>query len=193
MLILGSGTQIYVGNMVRCFYLPPLMADYLEGNLFKLYVAIVLSVFSLNAFSYQDNSQFPSGPDATLTPGKLCDRPDAHRYPEQIAYCNRNVDSQLKKELFVKYDQLGFRTRQMNRMDFKIDHYIPLCMGGSNDETNLWPQHKSIYNITDPLEPVLCQKMQEGRLLQKKAVEYIVYAKNHLSEVSRILAEVNRL
>lgn len=169
------------------------MADYLEGNLFKLYVAIVLSVFSLNAFSYQDNSQFPSGPDATLTPGKLCDKPDARRYPEQIAYCNRNVDSQLKRELFVKYDQLGYRTRQMNRMDFKIDHYIPLCMGGSNDETNLWPQHKSIYAITDPLEPLLCEKMQEGRLLQKKAVEYIQYAKAHLGEVPRIISEVNRL
>jgi hypothetical protein len=99
----------------------------------------------------------------------------------------------LKRELFVKYDQLGFRTREMNRMDFKIDHYIPLCMGGSNHESNLWPQHKSIYNITDPLEPVLCDKMKQGRLLQAKAVEYIKYAKNHLDEVPRILAEVNRL
>jgi len=128
-----------------------------------------------------------------MTPGKLCDRPDAHRYPEQIAYCNRNVDSSLKRELFVKYDQLGYRTRELNRMDFKIDHYIPLCMGGSNDAENLWPQHKSIYNITDPLEPVLCDKMKEGRLLQGKAVEFIVRAKNHLEEVPKILAEVNRL
>ncbi len=169
------------------------MADYLEGNLFKLYVAIVLSVFSINTFAYQTNARFPSGPDATLTPGKLCDHPDAHRYPEQIPYCNRNVDSQEKRGLFVKYDQLGYRTRDMNRMDFKIDHYIPLCMGGSNDEENLWPQHKSIYNVTDPLEPVLCQKMKDGRLLQVKAVEYIKYAKKHLDEVPRILSEVNKL
>jgi hypothetical protein len=169
------------------------MADYLEENLFKLYTAILLSVFSLNTFAYQDNAKFPSGPDATMTPGSLCTTPDSRRYPEQIAYCSRNVDSQLKRDLFVKYDQMGFRTREMNRMDFKIDHLIPLCMGGSNNENNLWPQHKSIYNITDPLEPLLCQKMANGRLLQKKAVEYILNAKHHLDEVPRIMAEVNRL
>lgn len=169
------------------------MADYLEGNLFKLYIAIALSVFSINTFAYQENGTFPSGPDVNLTPGELCQRPTARRYAERIAYCERDVSSELKKEIFVKYDQLGFRTRQMNRLDFKIDHYIPLCMGGSNDEVNLWPQHKSIYSVTDPLEPVLCQKMQEGKLLQKKAVEYIIYARNHLDEVPRILAEINKL
>jgi len=193
LLALTSSTQIYVGDMVRCFYLPPLMADYLEGNLLKLYVAILLSVVSLSTFAYQDGAKFPSGPDANLTPGALCEVPDSYRYPEKVPYCERNVDSSLKRALFGKYDQLGFRTREMPRGDFKIDHYIPLCMGGSNSEKNLWPQHKSIYNITDPLEPVLCEKMAAGRLLQKKAVEYITYAKNHLDEVPRILAEVNKL
>jgi hypothetical protein len=88
---------------------------------------------------------------------------------------------------------MGYRTRQMDRQDFKIDHYIPLCMGGSNDIKNLWPQHKSVYAITDPLEPVLCDKMAQGRLLQKKAVEIIMYAKAHLDEVPEIIAKANAL
>lgn len=159
----------------------------------KLFFAIALSFFSITTFAYSSEGNFPKGPDATLTPGALCDHPDSYRYPEKVPYCERNVSSDLKKSLFVKYDQLGFRTGQMKRLDFKIDHYIPLCMGGSNDEKNLWPQHKSIYAITDPLEPILCQKMADGRLSQKKAVEYITYGKNHLDEVRRILAEVNRL
>ncbi|RYZ78702.1 MAG: HNH endonuclease [Proteobacteria bacterium] len=155
--------------------------------------AMMVISFSFTASAYSDGSQYPSGPDATLTPGSLCSSPDSHRYPEQIPYCSRDVSSELKRSLFVKYDQIGFRTRDLQRGDFKIDHYIPLCMGGSNEESNLWPQYKKIYAITDPLEPVLCEKMSEGRLTQKKAVEYITYGKNHLNEVPRILAEVERL
>ncbi len=169
------------------------MADYLEGTLLKLYVAIILSVISINTFAYSASGSFPKGPDAVLTPGALCEHPNSYRYPERIPYCERDVSSDLKRALFVKYDQLGFRTGQMQRMDFKIDHYIPLCMGGANDEKNLWPQHKSIYAITDPLEPLLCEKMSLGRLSQKKAVEYIMYGKNHLDEVPRVINEVNKL
>ncbi|HEY8271615.1 MAG TPA: hypothetical protein VIG33_12060 [Pseudobdellovibrionaceae bacterium] len=161
--------------------------------MFKLYVAIVASVFSLNAFAFSPSGNFPKGPDAVLTPGEVCDHPDAHRYPEGIAYCNRNVSSDLKRAIFVNYDQLGFRTTQMQRMDFKIDHYIPLCMGGGNDIKNLWPQHKSIYAVTDPLEPLLCDKMAAGVLTQKKAIEYITYGKNHLDEIPHIISEVNNL
>lgn len=136
---------------------------------------------------------FPKGPDQTLTPGDLCHRPDTYRYPERVAYCERNVSSDEKREIFSKYDQLGFRTRSMNRADFKIDHYIPLCAGGSNDESNLWPQHKTIYVITDDLEALICEKMSAGRLLQKDAVTIIVEAKNNLDRVPSIMARVRAL
>jgi hypothetical protein len=171
------------------------MADYLEGNLFKssLATAIVLSFVSISTFAYSSTGNFPKGPDATLTPGALCEHPTEYRYPEKINYCERDVSSDLKKAIFVQYDQLGYRTRDLNRMAFKIDHYIPLCMGGANSQKNLWPQHESVYAITDPLEPLLCEKMANGRLLQKKAVEYIIYAKNHLDEVPRIMHEVQGL
>jgi hypothetical protein len=184
--------------MVRRFYLPPMNGRLFGGNLKKFFnvlavLVLSLNLFSLNVSAYSSEGQYPQGPDAVLTPGELCNHPDSYRYPEKIAYCERNVSSELKKELFVKYDQMGFRTREMKRFDFKIDHYIPLCMGGSNDEKNLWPQYKAIYNLTDPLEPVLCQKMADGRLSQKKAVQYIMQGKANLKEISRILAEVNRL
>ena len=78
----------------------------------------------------------------------------------------------------------------MDRMKFKIDHFIPLCMGGSNDKSNLWPQHESVYKITDPLEPAMCNKMAEGKLLQAEAIDLIKYAKQHLDEVPRILREI---
>lgn len=152
----------------------------------------LISLVSLSSFAGSDGN-FPKGPDANLTPGAVCTHPTEHRYPENIDYCERDVDSMTKKAIFVQYDQLGFRTRSMNRMDFKIDHFIPLCMGGANDVENLWPQHKSIYNITDPLEPLLCEKMAAGRLLQKDAINYIRNAKTHLDQVPAIMREVQGL
>ena len=89
--------------------------------------------------------------------------------------------------------QLGYAIESMNRQDFKIDHYIPLCAGGSNDSSNLWPQHKSIYEITDPIEPLICKKMALGKLNQALAVELIMTVKNDLSQASMILQRLQRL
>lgn len=136
---------------------------------------------------------FPKGPDATLTPGALCNHPDSYRYPEKIAYCERDVSTSTKAAVFQKYDQIGYRTRSMKRQAFKIDHYIPLCAGGSNDIKNLWPQHESVYQITDQLEALVCEKMAAGRLKQKDAVNLIIEAKNHLDEVPEIEAQVRAL
>lgn len=136
---------------------------------------------------------FPKNPDADLTPGSLCSHPDAYRYPEKIKYCNRDVSGGEKAQIFRNYDNLGYRTRSMDRQAFKIDHYIPLCAGGSNDESNLWPQHVSVYTITDKLEELVCIKMSEGRLKQRDAIEYIRRAKNNLDEAPEIEDEVRGL
>jgi hypothetical protein len=124
----------------------------------------------------------------------LCTRPTERRYPERIAYCARKVDGDLKRSIFADYDsQLGYHTRSMDRQAFKIDHYIPLCMGGSNERENLWPQHVSVYTLTDPMEPLACEKMAEGKLSQAHAVELIKKGKNDLSQIDSVMAELNSL
>lgn len=154
--------------------------------------SVFLAVFLLCQIAFAN--QFPTSPDPQLTPGQLCQHPTENRYPENIPYCERDVTSEQKREIIEMYDhQLGFSVRAMPRSKFKIDHYIPLCMGGSNDRENLWPQHESIYEITDPLEQEACQAMAEGRLSQKKAVELIKTAKNHLSEVEKIRDYISAL
>ncbi|MGK5086298.1 HNH endonuclease signature motif containing protein [Bdellovibrionota bacterium FG-2] len=131
---------------------------------------------------------FPTSPDAQLTPGSLCQRASKIRYPEQIAYCSRDVKSGLKRQVIDTYDHdLGFTIMKTGREHFKIDHYIPLCMGGSNEADNLWPQHESIYQYTDPLEPIACQKMAEGKLLQADAIEIIKKAKANPPETSQYI------
>ena len=148
----------------------------------------------ISTATFATNSNFPSGPNLEMTPGKLCDKPTSFRYPQQIPYCDRDVTSSTKMALIKQYDdQLGFHIESMDRSEFKIDHFIPLCAGGSNDSANLWPQHKSIYEITDPVEPLICDKMAAGLLKQADAVLLVTRAKTHLDEVNDVMDILNKL
>ncbi len=154
-------------------------------------LSLILLVFA-SAFAGQ--ARYPKNPDPQLTPGTLCENADAYRYPERIKYCNRNVKTSTKYEIIDTYDKSrGFQIRQMDRQSFKIDHFIPLCMGGSNDRDNLWPQHVSVYNVTDPMEPLACQRMAEGKLSQSRAIELIKSAKLDLSQVSKVMRILTNL
>jgi hypothetical protein len=136
---------------------------------------------------------FPKGPDARLTLGALCDMPVEYRYPEHIAYCGRDVDTVTKNEIFVSYRQLGYSLPSQSRADYKIDHYIPLCMGGANSKTNLWPQHISIYKQTDTLEEAICSKMRDGKMSQAAGVKMMKAVKNNLSLIPQAWSQLNSL
>lgn len=153
----------------------------------------MLIVLALSCSVFADVNNFPKGPDARLTTGSLCDLPIEHRYPEQIAYCGRDVDTATKNEIFVAYRRLGYALPSNTRADYKIDHYIPLCMGGSNHTNNLWPQHVSIYTQTDSLEAAICDKMKAGRMNQVDAVKMMKSVKNNLSLLSQAFATLSRL
>ena len=157
-------------------------------KIFFLYVGLLTIV----GYVYAD--EFPQVPQASVTPGKLCDKPVKYRYPENIAYCERDVQFETKEIIIGEYDQkFSYTIAKLPREDFKIDHLIPLCAGGSNDITNLWPQHKSIYHITDPIEPIVCIKMALGRIKQIDAVMLIIEAKTHLERTKKIIEYINRL
>ncbi len=144
--------------------------------------------------AYEGGRRYPTGPNEEMTPGALCTHPDSYRYDERIAYCERDVDTDLKKDIIEAYDrEFGYHIGAMPRSQFKIDHYIPLCMGGANDRSNLWPQHQSVYQITDQLEQQLCEKMAQGKMLQAQAIELIKRAKNHLDEAPTILANTRAM
>lgn len=140
------------------------------------------------------SERYPKGPIESVTPGSLCEDSPIRRYPEGIVYCERDVDTQLKREIIKMYDrQFGYSIGQMNRMDFKIDHFIPLSIGGSNEITNLWPQHKSVYEVTDELEHLLSQKISAGLIKQDDAVRVIREAKHNLDRVPELIDYVQGL
>lgn len=173
----------------------PRKACLFGGEMFRTFVKSTVLVLSLvTSLQSLAQSQFPTAPDEQLTPGELCAHPQSLRYSEQINYCGRDVDSSLKKEIIADYDEnRGYRIALMSRKKFKIDHYIPLCMGGSNSKRNLWPQHESVYQKTDPLEGLACDKMASGRLTQAEAVELIRKVKNDLKSAPEALRWLRRL
>ncbi len=150
-------------------------------------LALVFSTFAMAGLP-----DFPRGPDTTLTPGTLCTTPSTYRYPERIAYCERNVSGDEKQEIFAMYRAKGFRLSG-DRGDYKIDHFMPLCAGGSNEKTNLWPQHKTVYGITDPIEELGCQKLAMARITQKDLVTLIKIAKYDLSKVPQVIQRLRSL
>lgn len=141
-----------------------------------------------------DSQHFPVHPDPQLTPGVRCKKPDEVRYPEEINYCERRVSKSLKDRVIREYDsQLGYGVDDLNRNKFKIDHYIPLCMGGDNDKTNLWPQHEVLYLHSDPLETQLCLALARGLITQNEAIDDILAVKAHTDLAAELLAEVKSL
>jgi hypothetical protein len=80
-------------------------------------------------------------PHAALTPGRIMvDRFDHQPLTrEQICHVGysrsvRRVPIELKRDVYAEYGVTYVRG------EHEVDHLVPLSLGGSNDEANLWPE-----------------------------------------------------
>jgi hypothetical protein len=105
-------------------------------------------------------------------PGSLCTVHDPDfkefRYYEKIAYCERNVSERRRIEIC---DRDGVR----DRSEYTVDHIIPLSLGGSNKDDNLWCQHRSIAITREEYQAFL--KLRRGEITREEAVKYILNLK----------------
>lgn len=135
----------------------------------------VLVVFSLSALA--DDIK-PIAPTPSITPGSVCTRNDSdfteYRYKEHIPYCERNVPYQQKIQIYEVY-----AVKKSARSNYTIDHFIPLSMGGNNDDENLWPEHVKIKALRQNLEYETYERLLNGEINQKEAIDIIVQAKMH--------------
>lgn len=129
-------------------------------------VLSIFSVFMTSAFA------MPLVPNPRLTTGDLCDVNDrdysGDRYEQKIAYCRRNVTWETKTKIYEEY---GIPMRCHH--EYTIDHFIPLSIGGSNDPSNLWPEHKKIKATRPDFEDEIFAQVSEGRISQAQAVEIV--------------------
>lgn len=134
-------------------------------------LVVVVFLGSLNlAFSY------PLIPDPEITHGDLCteNNPDfaAHKYQENIPYCQRNVSLSRREKI---YDEYHIPADCRHR--YTIDHFIPLSLGGSNADINLWPEHVLVKATRPLLEQELYLELEHGKISQKEAIGTIIREK----------------
>lgn len=155
----------------------------------KIILASLLLAVSVNSFA---GKAYPRFPDPTITPGSLCDTPDTYRYPEQIPYCERGLNSFDKELVFIAYRKIGW-SLSGERSQYKVDHFIPLCAGGSNKSDNLWPQYYTISKITDSLEALGCEVLAKGNITQQELIELMIKVKMDLKEAPSVLKQLKKL
>ena len=105
------------------------------------------------AFSY------PKTPDIKIAPGRLCHESDpdftGYRYMQRVPTCRRNVSYKTKNKICLLYGV-------DDRRNYTVDHIIPLSLGGSNHESNLWCQHRDIF--TGYLEYYYFRMLRDNRM-----------------------------
>ena len=139
-------------------------------------IRAISSLIVILGFSSAMANIQPEIPDPDLTPGELCDTRDPdfkeYRYQERIPYCERNVTSQRKNQIYREYD-----VPLKKKHNYTIDHFIPLSLGGDNSDENLWPEHKKIKELRKNLEHDTFQDLRDGYINQDEAIEIIIEAK----------------
>jgi hypothetical protein len=111
-------------------------------------------------------------PNADLTPGSFCTTSDPDflelRYAEQIPICKRNVSTQRKRNIMQNY---GYP--MADRDHYEMDHCIPLNMGGSNSDLNLWPEpiDDDNANPKNKLEGAIYKGLSSGTMTYEYALE----------------------
>jgi len=102
---------------------------------------------------------------------------------------HRNVPASVHRKV---YDEYNVPQDQRNIKDGEVDHFYPLCAGGSNDISNLWYQPAVSdwngqdfgYHTKDKLETYICAQIKAGKLDPKEAYDRITkdWVKFYLDE-----------
>lgn len=135
-----------------------------------------LLTLTFSTLSSPESLAYPIIPDPEKTQGDLCHEEDPdfsqYRYQEKIPYCRRNVTWFRKEQIYNLY-----QVPESCRHRYTVDHFIPLALGGNNDDVNLWPEHVHVKATRPYLEQELFLAMDRGEISQKEAVEIIVKEK----------------
>ena len=133
-------------------------------KVFKVLTMLIMCIFTCSVEAY---------PTTPPVPGSLCFASnkdfDGYRYAELISHCKRAVSSS-RKDKICKRDGVWPRTE-----DYTVDHIIPLALGGSNKDDNLWCQHKSLNVTRQEFQEYV--KLKNGETTQIKAILTILSLK----------------
>lgn len=123
----------------------------------KLFLAVL--VFAIASTAHGQDALLPN---PKLTPGRIAKR-DKDR---------GGVTLKMEQKVFARY-----RLPWSRRAEFKIDHLIPLELGGADTIDNLWPQSLRIKpygaDRKELLTESLLERIRAGRMTIAQAQEEI--------------------
>ena len=99
-------------------------------------------------------------PNPALTPGDVLPVTAAQVSVGGYASRVRNVPASEKREVYAEY-KLAY---PQATGAFECDHFIPLCLGGSNSIKNLWPEPSPEFHWKDGLEVYLWREVRARRI-----------------------------
>ena len=147
---------------------------------------VLLFLFSA-FFCYADNISLPN---PKLTPGAVFKNVTKEtictpNYSKSV----RSVSEKMKKRVYSAYG-----ITNPPKGEYKIDHLIPLCIGGNNEFKNLWPHHynKGYWNAHKKtrLEVRLKRLICTGHITKEQAQAEI--AKNWITAYKKYIVEKSR-
>lgn len=102
-------------------------------------------------------------PNRTLTPGDIMSSNITEICVSGYSDSVRNVSQKMRDWIYIEY-----RLSPDQPADsFEVDHLVPLSIGGSNDEKNLWPQPRDPrpgYKEKDVLENYYHRQVCDGEM-----------------------------
>lgn len=125
-------------------------------------ICILLAVGTVNA----QESPYHHMPDRKLTPGVIASTDVSLICEKDYPARSRKVSSSLRNKIYLMHGVVKSECRG----DCKIDHLVPLAVGGSNDPQNLWPhEYGASYSVYEKtrLEVLMRKKLcNEGMPIQ---------------------------
>jgi hypothetical protein len=117
---------------------------------------LILATVPVVAFEVRADKNLTGGSVRTVNRDIACGHAKEHRGP---------MFSARRDEVLRRYGMAPG-----THPDYEIDHLIPLCLGGSDDTSNLWPQPRRTIEETwnaeakDRLERLMCNMACEGQI-----------------------------
>jgi hypothetical protein len=104
--------------------------------------------------------------------------PSIHKPDCTYSQSHRSVNSNERTQI---YDEYNVPADQRNGKAGEVDHFDPLCNGGSNDRENLWFQPIHVmwngkdfgFPTKDRLEAFVCAEVKAKRMDPKEAYDKI--------------------
>jgi hypothetical protein len=122
------------------------------SHIFVLAVAAIVAIGGRPAVAAMPNPALTPGDVNERDRGQVCTLGNAER--------RRSVSYKTRDRVYLAYGILRGHRKGL----YRIDHLIPLELGGSNRATNLWPQPYADSKLKDDVENELHQAVCRGSM-----------------------------